>query len=666
MTQVKRTSVLKDDWRFLALLVLLGCALRLDFLFANRFTIDADEAIVGIMAADIVNGLPVPTFYYGQHYMGSFEPLVVAAGFALFGLSSVVLKCVPLLFSLLFILLVYALAHEVAGRAAARLAAILCAVPPSPLMVWSSMARGGFIEVVVIGALALYLTIRWIKNAKPPPLHTFVIGAVIGFGWWVNNQIIYFMPPIAVFLAARLLREKPRGRSLFTFRDTALHLVGGVAGFFAGGFPFWKYNFENNFASFGIFGRAGSGDVLENISGLFGTSIPMLLGGKRFWAAESIFPYASLAVIAVYALLLLYLVMVRMPHIGAVAGLKIDRDQPIELFLLFAATCLIVFPLSSFGWLVEAPRYLLPLYISIFVLSGAAVVSLSSRFPPLYPLLAAVLVGLNLVSCYWHGRAIPGEPFVYGGERVSKDHSDLIEWLEERNVEFVRTNYWIGYRLAFETAENVRVALFGAPDKDRIPEWSEVAEQVDPKEIPYVLVPSQAAIVRKALLTLGYHFEEARLSGYVVLFNVVPRFSNLKRVSSARLVASSDYNGQNADKAVDGSEKTRWGSAHPQLPGMTFSVRVEPPVLLRGMRYDLGQWKVSDYPRGLEIEAELADGSHRTLISRTDYGAVRYFDSGIGRLELFWEPMPVRSVKLTQTGEDKIFDWSIAELRLFE
>ncbi|MCB0311244.1 MAG: hypothetical protein KDD42_08410, partial [Bdellovibrionales bacterium] len=122
----------------LGLIVVLGACLRLEYLFSTNFIIDSDEAIVGLMAKHILEGQQIPVFYYGQHYMGSFESLLVAALFSLFGVSSVVLKCVPFLFSLLLIVLVYQLALRLGDITAARFAAVLCACPPAALVGWST------------------------------------------------------------------------------------------------------------------------------------------------------------------------------------------------------------------------------------------------------------------------------------------------------------------------------------------------------------------------------------------------------------------------------------------------------------------------------------------------------------------------------------------------
>lgn len=50
-------------------------------------TLDADEAIVGIMVLHILEQKALPIFYYGQAYMGTLEPFSMALFLKLFGFN---------------------------------------------------------------------------------------------------------------------------------------------------------------------------------------------------------------------------------------------------------------------------------------------------------------------------------------------------------------------------------------------------------------------------------------------------------------------------------------------------------------------------------------------------------------------------------------------------
>lgn len=650
-------SYISQDKLFLLLIVVVGFLFRLDFLQANHFVIDSDEAIVGLMAKHVLEGREIPVFYYGQHYMGSFEALVVAGMFKLFGVSSAALKLVPLLFSLALIVVVYLLGCELAGMFVGRLAAAFCAVPPSALMTWSSMARGGFIEIVFVGACALLLTLRWWKDRCRSDLSLVGIWLLLGFGWWVNNQIIYFIVPIGMTLLMGWIEGR---RSL---RPWAL----AATAFFVGGFPFWIYNFMHSFVTFEMFRSARAGAFAEHIYGLFATALPILLGGKRFWHTEDVFFDSSIVIGGFYAALLVALMFDRWRGCLRLFVLRLDRERPVEIFIVFCVATLGIFTLSSFGYLVQAPRYLLPLYVGLFVLLAYLIARIRERLPVVAWCVTGLVLVFNLLSCYLGERAIAGEPLVFNGQRVSKDQSELVGWLRAHGIKWVQTNYWIGYRLAFETNEEIRFVIFQAPEQIRIASYQEEGLRGrDRFTIPFVLVPAQGALVKSALQTMGYAFAEARASGYVVLYDIVPTVSGLKNIDPAGLVmARSGVNGGEAAKAIDGDLETRWGSAGHQQPGMVVEFELRQPKPLRGFYYELGKW-LTDYPRALEIELEDDAGTRRTVLDAEHYAGLRYCESGEGGFVMKFQPAMARKVIFRQLGEDPIFDWSIAELTFYE
>lgn len=659
----------KHDWFFLFLCLAAGLALRLDFLAAGGFVIDADEAIVGLMAKHMLEGHAFPVFYYGQHYMGSFEAALVSLVFRVFGISSAALKGVPLFFSLILIVVAYFLAQQAAGRTAARLAAIFCAIPPSPLVVWSAMARGGFIEIVVIGAVSLLAVGYWLKSARPRLALTLGIWLLLGFGWWVNNQIIYFAVPISFFMFCRLIRpfseESPRlGGPAAWFARVLTHLAAAGLGFIGGGLPFWLYNLRHDFISFEMFKSAGWAQSWSHLQGLFALALPILMGAKRFWQSSDVFPHATWCVWIVYGAMLVCFVYWRRYALLNLLCLKVDRYKPLELHLAVLLAGALIFAFSSFGYLAEAPRYLLPLYVPLFVIS-AAVLERFAKYPRLFGCLTFLLLGFNLMSSYLFGRAVPGQPFVYDGQRVSRDHRELIEWLETSQIGWVKTNYWIGYRLAFETKERVRFLINQPPFQTRIEAYRREGKRVDPGEMPLVLVPAQAEIIRRALEVLGYSFKERKLSNYVVFYGVRPRHSDLKSVKRRFISVSANAHPQAASLALDGDIDTRWGSAAPQKPGMEFIVTLDPPQPLAGLSYELGAW-AHDYPRGLSVELELESGESRQLFEPADWSAVRYLLQAESQFVFFFDAQMTRRVILRQLGKDGVFDWSIAELKLLQ
>lgn len=282
------------DTLLVTLAVFVGLLLRLDLLTASNFRVDSDEAIVGLMAKHISEGVAVPVFYYGQHYMGTLEPLIASLFFSLFGFEPHLLKFAPLLFGITLIPLLAAIAFQVAGKRAALLAALLSAIPPSVLVVWSAKARGGFIEIVWLGAVASLFTLWWMQEAGFRWKRLGIIAFVLGFGWWTNNQIVYFYPAIGLVVLWKSFNTTS------TFWRGVKRLVGAVAFsttcWLLGGLPFWLYNVQKDFPSFAQLFREREATLSEHLAGYFENALPILLGAKRYWSVTELFPFAKLVV----------------------------------------------------------------------------------------------------------------------------------------------------------------------------------------------------------------------------------------------------------------------------------------------------------------------------------------------------------------------------------
>ncbi len=656
------TAIARFDVFLLVVFVVCGALVRLDFIQAVNYTIDSDEAIVGLMAKHILEGAPIPTFYYGQHYMGSLEAIMASASFWLFGPSGFTLQLVPLLWSLVLIVVMFFLGRECGGVVVGRTAALLTAIPPVALVVWSGKARGGFIEVVVLGALAVLVALRWFKGPAVSAMHTISIGLVLGLGWWVNNQILFFMVPIALFGALHLMRGV--GFNIRSYAERIRVALCGLAAFFLGGAPYWLYNLERGFPSLGMFGRSKLEDIGHNLGGLFDTAIPILLGAKHFWESDQIFPGSTTLYYGVYGSIFLAVLYARRTQLRMLVRGEFDRVAPIEIVFLFLMSACSIFVISTFGWLWKAPRYLLPIYVGLFIISAYACALALQRSKALGMACISCLLALNLTSAYAGGRALPGEPVVFAGERVSRDHSEIISALERLGITKVRTNYWIGYRLAFETNERVTFFCSGEPRQVRIEGYESGLADVERARLPLLVVRSEAALIRPALKRLGYAFSEVDASGYTLLYDLQRDERDLIAIPLTAIAETRAQGPQAAHGAVDGSAHTRWGSGEPQHPGMTFEVFFREKQRLVAIEYDLGEWS-HDYPRGLEVQFLKPDGSAQTTLSADEFRSLRYFMQENTVIPMTFPEHEVRGVRLVQTGQHPIVDWSIAELRFY-
>lgn len=656
------------DYAWLAAVVTLGFLVRLKLLLDTNAVIDADEGIVGLMAKHIASGAPWPVFYYGQAYMGSFEPILVASLFVLFGVSNWALKMVPFYFSLLLIVLVFALARFFTDRFGARVAAFFAAFPPSALVLWSSMARGGFIELVTIGTLALLLAVRLLKDRNPRPPSFLLLGLILGLGWWVNNQILFYLLPIALTFAVHFIRRDGFSRALGLGALTLL-------GFFIGGGPFWHVNLfeEPRFQSFWLFDRAGLSDQVKYLGGFFGEALPIILGARRFWSSEDVFPGATQLV---YLLYVVVLFTIAHSWLFGADGVLRKRSKfspsrrPYGLLLLFLLLVPLIFSSSKFGWLSQAPRYLLPMYPVLFVAIGAAV-SILRRSPnwgtsALSFATVTILSVVHFASNYAGEGAVPGEPMVFKQQRVAHNHSELYAWLEENNYDHIYTNYWIGYRVAFETEEKVTFTLFEGPQQLRIPEYPRLREKEDLGI--YILVPAEAHLIARGFADMGLMFRMTQVGEYVAIDHVVPVVLLGEEIpiteSQIAVPSRDDWKGA----LVDGDLGTRWGSGRPQEGGMTVEVKFEKPTTIVGFQIDYGFWP-QDMPRELTVEVLSGDalGGQSWCVLADTQGNIglKHLIDGMGSWRFYFPRRQAYALRLVQQGYDSVFDWSMAEFSVF-
>jgi hypothetical protein len=389
----------------------------------------------------------------------------------------------------------------------------------------------------------------------------------------------------------------------------------------------------------------------------------MLIGAKRFWQKDYAFWGAHELAWALYVLPIFAVSAIRWRQWWGLLAGRIDRREPVELFVLFCAACCGIFALSSYGWLVQAPRYLLPLYPALFILLGVAATYLSRVSFVVSNVFVVAIVCFHLLAAYYPERATAGEPVVFAGQRVERDHQPLMEALNRLGLQRVRTNYWIGYRLAFETAEKVTFSMLAEPDQVRIPDYERVVEERE--YLPLVLVESEASIIRPALRKLGYSFREERVGGYFILFNLRADHHARTLLSREDILKVTASGVQSPEGAFDGNTATRWGTGAPQSPGQEFRVLLNPSVTISEIEYETGAWR-NDLAKSLSIYGELVDGSTRELLSAADFRGLRYLGWSEHRLTVRFPPVALKSVTLRQNGRDPVVDWSIAELRFYK
>lgn len=185
----------------------LGVLLRIFLFISGRNPLDGDEAVMGMMGADINHGVRIPIYFYGQHYMGTLEVPLIALLQAL-GPESWKFSAWPLrltgwtYFGLLGVTH-FLLCRYFFGRRTALWSLFFICVGPYFWMEYSVRLRHAPLMMVMGEAAALAaLTLRerWRTSQLFPPKRWFLFGIIVGLAWWHYQLVVVFFPALAVIL----------------------------------------------------------------------------------------------------------------------------------------------------------------------------------------------------------------------------------------------------------------------------------------------------------------------------------------------------------------------------------------------------------------------------------------------------------------------------------
>ena len=384
-------------------------------------------------------------------------------------------------------------------------------------------------------------------------------------------------------------------------------------------FHFGFYNFKNDFVSFELFTSAKSGLFSKQFAAFFETSIPIILGARKFWTYSDNFLNAANLTYFIYGFALVGFLLYRAVSWREYSKKLFSFDI---LLLSFFASIVYIFAGSSFGHLSEAPRYLLPLYVFVFPVLGVVLAGVYEVRKSAAVFLIVIIAGINLTSCSFPQRQQMGEPFVFANDRVSESHTGLVSWLDENKISLVKTNYWIGYRLAYETKEKVKFLVYGEPMTVRIKSYEDsIDDHTD--LVPYVLVPAQAKLVRLGLELQGYQYKIEEKSDYVIIYDLVAPMKDLRLIPNENYKIFTTSNQEQVDNINDQLIGTRWGSGQPQNNQMSVRFVFNQPQELCAFHYSLGSW-IHDYPRVLVVSIIDESGKKHKLLKRNQYDALRF------------------------------------------
>ncbi|MGH9089886.1 MAG: ArnT family glycosyltransferase [Acidimicrobiales bacterium] len=462
-------------WTAIVLALTVGVVLRAWYVFHQP--INADEAVVGLMAMQIVHG-HFSAFYWGQVYGGA-EPFLVAMLFGIFGTSTWALEAVAIALSVGAAVVSWRIARRlVADPLLAVLAGALVWAAPQAA-VWNSTIELGFRGVTLLCGLGILLVALRVLDGALGWAEFVALGLLAGVGWWSSPEIVYFvLPTVALVIWAIVQDPEIRRLGRWSARLGVVITAGVV-----GALPWLWANFNSGFRSLDTSAFVappnppGYGSRLELF---FRDGLPMLFSLRTAETLQPVWGSVGMRLLLVAVLAVLGAALV-------LCCVKGGRS-------LVLAASVVIFPfimaLSPATWFEKDGRYsdfVAPLIVFVLVIgSGEAaqwVGVLRRRWARheidvARALMSTVVISLVVLSIV---NFTSYEPYVYptasfGSGWTNPDAPTLqaISELETAGIQYGYADYWVAYRLDFLSDGRLAITTAGG-DVDR---WHALIRQV--------------------------------------------------------------------------------------------------------------------------------------------------------------------------------------------
>lgn len=618
------------------IILLAAVAARVAGAWHMRCITDPDGSVVALMVKHMALAMDFPIFFYGQLYMGSFEPAVSALLCKLFGVSGFMVNLGTALVAVLLIPIVYAWGRDAGGPAAGLAAAAFCIVGSPAFFAFQYNPRGGYAAVIVLGALVLWMAGRIAAdNRAGYKPGSFMLGLAAGFGWWDDPLIAMALVAACVVLLIGL-----RARALMPG-----FWLPGVVGFFIGGSPFWIWNACHEWA--GIV-------ALLNVD-----SRPFSEGSTAFVdRSQRALGLAGLPSYAWWVALLLFVAAV-LCAISRVASLARRRTLDVSAMAILSALAMLasaflIFSTSQFSK-ENTARYLLPMVPAMAVLAGVLVAACAKRH---IALTALPLGAIILLQARTPQIVTRDDDYAAVVRAIVPLFQDALPKLGIRTVYVTFREY----PLNFHTDETIDFPLM---DHERSSYLIERAES-DPSPAFMAIHTELRALFSMA----GGTCDRADLGGLPLLHNLRPPPVAWTPIPAAAIPAGSTSDGAgDARDVTDQRRGTFWYFRREQDQRKWAEIQLDGARDICGLRMVCPEIKLT--PGMWSIEGRLEDGTWKLLLPDTAIpglfwsGPRPHLAGRYVRHEARFETVRVTALRLSFPPAPKTPRWGISELEVF-
>lgn len=409
-----------------------GVAVRLAVLLSPLGRPDADEVITALMARNIADD-GYPAFFWGQHYGGTLELLPVLASLEVFGWSVGAMRVPTLVLVAVNAILVWRLGRRWSTERQAQLAGLLVWLGP-PAALWFGLHAQLFYTPTVTLGLVLGLAACRVR-ADGRVRDYALLGLSLGLGIWTSSNIAYFVVPAAL-VAIGGRRLTTRGRELLVGVPVA------VAALVLGAWPFIRDYLESNGEPLRVaVDFPTTGTYPTRFAYFFIEGLPGALGFRavytHHWIGGVLGVVGYLGVLGVLG----WSLRRSWPGVGRITAVGWGAIGLVSYPFVYAAVPFVMDDGNLRYTFFVVPFLALTLARAIDTRRGATIA--------LALTLVVTLIGLQRLYVI---SEVEDNAYRVGGVG---DLSGAIAVLEDEGIGAVYGDYWVAYRVTFETEERI-------------------------------------------------------------------------------------------------------------------------------------------------------------------------------------------------------------------
>jgi hypothetical protein len=486
---------------------------------------NADEAVVALMAKHILQG-ERPLFFYGQAYMGSLDAILVAAGFAVFGVQVWVVRAVQMLLFAGTMILWHRFCEEgFESRRIADLAVLLLAVPPVFLTLYTTISLGGYGEALFLGSLSMLLALQ-ITRGKSSVGRWLGLGLCAGIGFWSFPLSLVLTVP--AWMTAALAAARPPAAPQPGTPQWWMRILQLCTGTLLGALPWIAGWIQMGGAALAELGGSAIAGTLQNgaltlfflrLLNFFLFGFSTLFGLRPSWELRWLIA-AMLPLVLIFDLAVVFFFVRRLKARDAAAGARwMLAGSALLLFLVYLAT-----PFGND----PSGRYFLPLGLVMAAFTAEWIANRAGRFGFAFLAVWIAYAGLGTVACAVRNPPGITTQFDPVAQVDQRDLPEVIAFLRSSGETRGYTNYWVSFPLAFLSDEQLVFTarlpyhedLRYTPRDDRYPPYDDLVENAE--RIAYITTNNATldSVLESALARLGVDYQVKQIGDFRIYYNL--------------------------------------------------------------------------------------------------------------------------------------------------